>query len=180
MCRRIGRRDIRPGPVNAQYVPLLLVAVLQPHGIGILLDRLRIRVVGRRSVQLLQVAHEDAFELGCVTAAAWLAAVVDDAVVVGEGVEGCVRDARGKLHVFFVGGCAVQFDEAAEDDALVVGPGCLCACQSCGSSGKKGVAGGLTRPLFLQSSLRPSLMVPFLLIMPVPMNHVNVRSAQST
>lgn len=70
----------------------------------------------------LQVAREDAFELGTVTAAVRPAAVVKDAVVVDELVQGGLRDVARELEVGAVGGGAVELGETAEDDALIVGP----------------------------------------------------------
>jgi hypothetical protein len=47
---------------------------------------------------------------------------VQDAAVVGQGVDGGVGDVLGGCRVAVVVGDAAEFAEAAEDDALVVGP----------------------------------------------------------
>jgi hypothetical protein len=64
-----------------------------------------------------------------VAAAVGLAAlVVDDAVVVGELLDGGFGDLGSEGQVGAVGSGFVELDEAAEDDALVVGPCCLGRC----------------------------------------------------
>ena len=129
MRRRIRRVDPRARPHHAQRIPLLLVPVVLPDAVRILLDRVLERVVWRRGVQQLQVAHEDALELVGVAAAVGFAAlVVDDAVVVRELLDGGFGDLGGQGKVGAVGGGFVELDEAAEDDALVVGPCCLGYC----------------------------------------------------
>jgi hypothetical protein len=61
-----------------------------------------------------------------VAAAVGLAAlVVDDTVVVRELFDGGFGDLGCERQVGAVGGGLVELDEAAEDDALVVGPCCL-------------------------------------------------------
>jgi hypothetical protein len=61
-----------------------------------------------------------------VAAAVGLAAfVVDDAVVVGELFDGGFGNLGCEGQVGAVGSGFVELDEAAEDDALVVGPCCL-------------------------------------------------------
>lgn len=129
MRRRIRWVDPRTRPHHAQRISLLLVPVVLPNAVRVLLDRVLERVIWRRGVQQLQVAHEDALELVGVAAAVGLAAlVVDDAIVVGELFDGGFGDLGCEGQVGAVGGGFVELDEAAEDDALVVGPCCLGRC----------------------------------------------------
>jgi hypothetical protein len=126
---RIRRIDKRTRPHHAQRIALLLVPVVLPDTVRVLLDRVLERVIWRRGVQQLQIAHEDALELVGIAAAVGLAAlVVDDAVVVGELFDGGFGDLGSEGQVGAVGGGFVELDEAAEDDALVVGPCCLGCC----------------------------------------------------
>ena len=126
MRRCICRVDKRTRPHHAQRIPLLLVPVVLPNAVRVLLDRVLERVIWRRGVQQLQVAHEDALELVGVAAAVGLAAlVVDDAIIVGELFDGSFGDLGCEGQIGAVGGGFVELDEAAEDDALVVGPRCL-------------------------------------------------------
>ena len=69
-----------------------------------------------------QIAHEDALELGRVAAAVGLAIVVDDAVGVGEVVDGGIGNVLSQRDVVLIRHCKEQLDQAAEDDALVVRP----------------------------------------------------------
>ena len=126
MRRRIRWVDPRTRPHHAQRISLFLVPVVLPNAVRVLLDRVLERVIWRRGVQQLQVAHEDALELVGVAAAVGLAAlVVDDTVVVRELFDGGFGDLGCERQVGAVGGGLVELDEAAEDDALVVGPCCL-------------------------------------------------------
>lgn len=79
-------------------------------------------------MQKLQVAHENALELGSIAAATGLAAVVNDAVVVREFSNGGFGDLRGEGEVSVVGGGSIELNETAENDALVVGPCLLGGC----------------------------------------------------
>jgi len=123
MRARIRRRDERPRPVHAQHVPL--VSVVLPDAFGIHAYRVRERVVGRRLVQQHEIARKHAFELRAVGAAVGAARVMQDAVGVGQLGEGGFGNAPCEREVCSIGGGAVELYEAAEDDALVVGPGCL-------------------------------------------------------
>ena len=77
-------------------------------------------------LQNCQVPREDSLELVAVLATAiGLALVVQDAAAVDQRVYGGVGDEFGGCGVVIIVGDAGEFAEAAEDDALVVGPAVL-------------------------------------------------------
>jgi hypothetical protein len=77
-------------------------------------------------LQNCQVPREDYFELVAVLATAiGLALVVQNAAAVDQRFYSGVGDELGGRGVAVVFGDAAEFAEAAEDDALVVGPAVL-------------------------------------------------------
>ena len=91
------------------------------------LARMKSRYSGRAAqVELVQVPHENALELRPVAVAGrglFLAGLGEDARRHGQVAQRRGRDGRGLLEVGTVAGDLVQHGEAADDHALVVGPG---------------------------------------------------------
>lgn len=190
----------RPLPALPELV-LILTAIILPDTVGIGPDDLRELLVRRDAVQNAQVADEDALELrGVAVAVVRVARFADDVRVrVGQLLDGRFGDARRRLQVVGgvgggavgavgavlaletrAGGCrgAVQLDESAQDDALVVGPAVLFVSINQSIYVYIGNRVDLTytgSPLFVQKSVRPSLIVPFSLMKPTFLNQSHWR-----
>ena len=98
-------------------------AVVGENAARVVADEGGIGRVGCGLVERGEVAQEDAFELRCIGAAVGFAAVVEDAVCVCQGGDGCGGDLIGLAEQCGIWNENGELGEAAEDDALIVGPG---------------------------------------------------------
>src|ERR1700722_710012 len=95
-----------------------------PYGVGVGEDERPVGRLAAQSLELMQVADEDALELRLVAVAAGrLARLGEDARRPGQAAQRRVRDELSRAQVALVAGELAQRGEPAEDHALVVGPG---------------------------------------------------------
>ncbi len=126
--QHVHGRAVRPrrgiyvgaGPGDPELVRVVPVVV--PDRVRVLEDEVPDGLGGPRLLQVPQVPHEDALELGPVVAAVRLAPLEQHAVL-GQVRDGGGGDIHRLVEERGVARGLGQLDEAAEDDALVVGPG---------------------------------------------------------
>jgi hypothetical protein len=123
--RRIHRIHEWTLPQLTQLV--VSVAIVRPEALGRAVYDFDEGIVGRHALQQLQVAHEDALELRRVGRAVRVATRFSQHVamvtsVEGQGGDGGQRDVCRPPDVALIRRDLVELDQAAEDNALVVGP----------------------------------------------------------
>src|SRR5579875_226575 len=99
----------------------------RPNAVSIREDELPVAGAGIDLIKIGEIADEDALELASVGAAVRLAWLVQDAAGVSEdgAGDGGGSDFVGCGEQRAVVTCLIEFGQAAEDDALIVGPGGL-------------------------------------------------------
>src|SRR6266852_8256831 len=96
--------------------------VLGPDAVGVCASELDVPLIGEGVVQGHEIAKKDALELNAVSAAIWLARVMQNAVRVAQMVDRRQRDVLCRLRQRAVRILLVELDEASKDDTLIVGP----------------------------------------------------------
>lgn len=117
--------DVGAGPGRAKLV--LAIAVVVPDGLGVAEDEVSEVAAWCQLIEISQVADEGTLELLAVCAAVAglelaLVSLDEDAVGVGQGVDGGVGNGRSSGEERPVSGGLVELAEAAEDHTLVVRP----------------------------------------------------------
>jgi hypothetical protein len=107
---------------DARKHVIVLIARLVPHCLSVALEEVLVHRTPGCLLELVQIASEDALELVAIAAEIGFVWIVQDTILVDHCADCAVGDALCVKEELAVVRCFAEFNQASENDTLVVGP----------------------------------------------------------